>query len=84
MKKILFAIAIVLTMSFSAVAQMDGFLWDDEFSRKDNPAQPEIPWGAVGMLINDQAAQQEPLGEGLAILTALGAGYAFLRKKSKK
>ena len=83
MKKILFALALVFTMSFGAVAQMDSFLGDDVIYRPTGPALPEIPWEAVGLIIADQAAQEEPLGEGLLILTALGAGYGFLRKKSK-
>lgn len=59
MKKILFTIAIIMTMAFGVSAQ-DFFIKSGE-SYGDQPA---------------------PLGSGLLVLTALGAGYAVLRKKS--
>ncbi len=84
MKKILFAIAIVMTMSFSASAQgNDGFFrnWDDSYgNRGDDPGNPSISWGLPEHYdSNDQNGA--PLGSGLLVLTALGAGYAVYRKK---
>ena len=83
MKKILFAIVITVMMSFGAKAQrVDGFV--NEWDNSRTIATPEIPWGAVGFILQDVNAYNEPLGDGLLILTALGGGYALARKKSKK
>ena len=83
MKKILFAIAIIMTMGFAANAQSDTFFkWTDG----DN----EIYRGAGDNYIftlpnyhGYETDQQAPLGSGLLVLTALGAGYALARKKVK-
>ena len=87
MKKIFFAIAIIFTMSFSLLAQRtDNFWADDNVNRVDD----DLPWLttiAVGLVLTDNDANNNPhapLGSGLLVLTGLGAGYAFLRKKSKK
>lgn len=79
MKKILFAIAIVMTMSFCANAQSDGWFQasDDAFRTAGETLETNMP-GAHGMDIEYDA----PLGNGLLILAALGAGYA-LRKRNK-
>ena len=79
MKKILFAIVIVLTMTLGANAQStDAFVTDWDGSRATS--MPDIPWGAVGYLITEQ---NSPLGSGLLIMTALGAGYAIVRKRKQ-
>ena len=87
MKKILFAIAIILMLGTSANAQgkRDGFFstgWDDNTRTGVDdvilPTTTLVNGGAYG---NDYDA---PLGSGLLVLTALGAGYAVARKKSKK
>ena len=84
MKKILFAIAIVLTMALSANAQRsDGFFgnWDYGMNDRDHTISgisPALPGGAPGDYDGNQSA---PLGTGILILTALGAGYAVARKK---
>ena len=83
MKKIIFAIAIVLTLGMTANAQRGGsdgfFLWnnaDNEINR-DN-----IEFGLPSLHgSNDDFTA--PLGSGLLILTALGAGYAVARKRKK-
>ena len=85
MKKILVAIALVLTMSVGAKAQIglgltDGFFndWEGmgtEMLRTD-PLLPGLPF-MHGMFQDVQA----PLGSGLFILGALGAGYAVARKR---
>ena len=85
MKKILFAIAIVLTISLTVNAQgRDSFFseWSNDRGYVEDqglglPGASMITGGQFG---NDQDA---PLGSGLLILTALGAGYAVARKKRK-
>lgn len=84
MKKILFAIAIVLTLGLTANAQRsDGFFgnWDNDMNDRDHTisnVSPALPGGEPGQYGDNQSA---PLGTGLLILTALGAGYAVARKK---
>ena len=81
MKKILFAIAIIFTMSFSSLAQRSDNFWvDDNFNRVDD----DLPWLttiAVGHVLTDNDANNTPLGSGLLVLTALGGGYALTRKR---
>ena len=84
MKKILFAIAIVLTLGLTANAQeSDGFFrnWDNSINRgfgDDDILDISNPGiGTFGASDNEQA----PLGSGLLVLTALGAGYAVVRKR---
>ena len=80
MKKILFAIAIVLTIGFSANAQgRDGFFssWDnDNYVNRD----PD-PFSLVFPNHFQDSDNGAPLGSGLLVLTALGAGYAIARKR---
>ena len=78
MKKIIIALALVMTMSFAASAQ-DGFVADwsmggDIF--RGGFVMPLLPIDHG--LIDDVTA---PLGSGLLILTAMGAGYAVARKR---
>ena len=80
MKKIFLTIAIVFMVSFGAKAQSDGFFRDGgiaNYSGRTESPTPIVPTGQVGT-INDTNA---PLGEGLLILTAMGAGYAIMRRK---
>ena len=84
MKKIIFAIAIVLTMGFSAGAQQnDAYFtdWGDNDFR--NAITPTLPAGTVGALIGNINANESPVGSGLLVLTALGAGYVVARKRKK-
>ncbi|MCQ2306849.1 MAG: hypothetical protein MJ000_04695 [Bacteroidales bacterium] len=79
MKKILLTIAITIGLITSAMAQSDGFFndWKD-FDNRDNGSDlPELPNGG---LTGDQPT---PLGGGLLILTALGAGYAVSKRRTK-
>ncbi len=86
MKKILFAIAIVLTLGLTANAQgTDGFFknWDNSINRgfgDDDILDISNP-GIVTFGESDNT--QAPLGSGLLILTALGAGYVAVRKKRR-
>ena len=82
MKKILFAIAIVLTLGMTANAQRGGsdgfFLWNDSNNEtfRDTGVEFVLPTGHGSG--DDFTA---PLGSGLLVLTALGAGYALRRRK---
>ena len=86
MKKIIFAIAIVLTIGLTANAQRDGFFRNYDNGFREEPevigsTTPSIPGGVTpGSENGDEPA---PLGSGLLILTALGAGYAVARKREK-
>ena len=83
MKKIIIAIAIVLTMTFGAKAQGDWFIngFDNNGSRDfSSTTLPLLVTGGVGAWNNDQPATA-PLGSGLLVLTALGAGYAAYKKR---
>lgn len=84
MKKVLFAIALVLTMCFSASAQSDGFFrsndgFSDDRSAASSGTTPGLPHGHIGALKDDQPASV-PVGSGLMIMTALGGAY-LLRKR---
>ncbi len=90
MKKILFAVVLVLTIGLCANAQRggkDGFFteWDDVSNGLDKfddfgngLRNPGLPGGHGG---GDTPA---PLGSGLVVLTALGAGYAVAKRKHKE
>ena len=83
MKKILLAIALVLTMGFGAKAQIgltDAFFNDwaqSDMMRDLTLINLPTDHGMTG----DVSA---PLGSGLLVLTALGAGYAVARRKREK
>ena len=86
MKKVLLSIALVMALSFGASAQYfdggnDSFFssWDDVSNGlSDREIMPGVP-SAHG----EPGDVGAPLGSGLLILTALGAGYA-LRKKNEE
>ena len=84
MKKIILSIIFAIMMSFCATAQMDNIIidWDDSRTMLDE--MPWLPAVNVGGIYNDIPAYNGPLGDGLLILTALGAGYVVARKKRKK
>ena len=82
MKKILLSIVFILLMSFGAKAQNDAFVLDYGTGFRDDEVFPILPSVIVGTVVEDMNAAA-PLGEGLAILTALGAGYAMTRRKNK-
>ena len=84
MKRTMLSFAILATMAFSTMsanAQGNGF---DGFFGSENPGgdygngpeMPILPYHNLGS--NQEAA---PLGSGLVVLGALGAGYALLRRK---
>ena len=83
MKKILFAIAIVLTIGLTASAQSDGFFKWNDVDNNDiyRSSVYEDPTLALPSAHGLNENQDLPLGSGLLVLTALGAGYALARKK---
>ena len=84
MKKILFAIALIITLGFTATAQYsDGFFndWDNGFDRTGTGN--EIGFVLPASHGNGLDTPSAPLGSGLLVLTALGAGYALKKKHEK-
>ena len=80
MKKILLTIAILMTMVLCANAQFDGFFksyGNDDYIDRTGDNSFVLP-NAHGTGYDYDSA---PLGSGLLILTALGAGYAVKRKR---
>ena len=79
MKKVLFALALVMTMGLCANAQIDGYFQPSgdniRLTDPDNGIDISMPKH------NENTDQGAPLGSGLLILTAMGAGYA-LRKRN--
>ena len=88
MKKILFAIVIVLTIGLTANAQgRDGFfnnLNEDDYNNRIGSGNltPVIVLPGDDIFGTNENGNGAPLGSGLLVLTALGAGYAIVRKKS--
>lgn len=82
MKKILFTIALVITMVFSVSAQ-DGFFRDSNDNYGDRTdvsgTTPALPRGTVGLVNADQPA---PLGSGLLVMTVLGGAYLLRRREA--
>lgn len=83
MKKILFAIAFVMMMVI-ANAQSDGWFKSNDggfMDRGDSGSDPTIALPSAHGYTDDQTT---PLGSGLIILGALGAGYAVARRKREE
>ena len=82
MKKILLAIALIFTISVASNAQNDGFFrWngndEDDIYRDVTTSGLVLPsTHGTGVDYNST-----PIGSGLLVLTALGAGYALKRTK---
>ena len=80
MKKILFAIAFIMVLGFGANAQSDSFFKSDNSNAGSGNRDGE----SFGMALPSHGAtddQQAPLGSGMLILTAMGAGYAIARRR---
>ena len=83
MKNILVAIAFIFTLSLGVGAQSynDSFVdWTDSDVNRTT-----VDWAIVFPTTHFTNTDQNgsPLGSGLLILTALGAGYAVTRKRKK-
>ena len=78
MKKILFAIVIIMILGFSANAQRDGFFggYESSYSDRAGGSMSAPMLHSPGTEIGDPSNTDAPLGSGLLILTALSAGYA--------
>ena len=80
MKKTLFALAMVMTMGLCANAQSDGWFRSGVEYYEERLSSDDIN---ISMPKHDQNTDQgAPLGSGLLILTAMGAGYT-LKKRNK-
>ncbi|MBO7074100.1 MAG: hypothetical protein J6W12_04250 [Bacteroidales bacterium] len=81
MKKILFAIAIIMMLGMTANAQRDGFFGTYDNYGGDRETYQDLAAPNHGNGGYASGNGDAPLGTGLFILTALGAGYAVARKK---
>ncbi|MBR6091207.1 MAG: hypothetical protein IKQ09_00130 [Bacteroidales bacterium] len=82
MKKILFAIALIITMGLTSNAQNDGFFnWNNNYDADERLTGIEFSLPNGHGDINDHNAV--PLGGGIALLTALGTAYALKKKREK-
>ena len=84
MKKIILAIALVMALGFGANAQRDSFFmdWEDIGNGLDRDPDPGLALPSLPSH-NLDTNQNAPLGSGLLILTALGAGYAVTRRNKR-
>ena len=85
MKKIILALALVMTMGFGAKAQFglsDAFFndWGTSDLIRTIGFLPMLP-GDHGLMGDQPGA---PLGSGLFILGAMGAGYAVAKRRRNK
>lgn len=83
-KYILTIITLLMCVSVNAQGRNDAFINDWAGSRSDDAISSGLiqalpAWGMFG-----QGENTEPLGSGLLILTALGAGYALKHKKDNQ
>ena len=83
MKKILLAIALIITIGSTANAQTDAFfnwnLANDDIYRSNINEYLVLP-----NVHGSYTDAPVPLGSGLLILTAMGAGYAVANRKKGK
>lgn len=80
-KRIFLTVAIITVFSLQAFAQRDGFFneWKDFDNREIMDGDmPNLP-GVHGVDYDQDA----PLGTGLLVMTALGAGYAVAKRRRK-
>ena len=82
MKKLFLILVLTFTVGFNMLAHSDSFFKtdnDDIYNRLDDPTSLglNLPHSTIGTTSNEPA----PLGSGLLILTALGAGYAIRKRK---
>ena len=84
MKKILLALALTITLGLTASAQSytDSFVdWTDS-----DTGRTSVDWAIVFPATHFTNTDQNgaPLGSGLLVLTALGAGYAVSTRRKNK
>ena len=82
MKKLLFTIALLITLSVATNAQKDGFFsWngnDEDDIYRDVTTNGLVLPSTHGTGIDYNST---PIGSGIAILTLFGAGYAIKRRR---
>ena len=82
MKKLLFTIALLITLSVATNAQKDGFFnWngnDEDDIYRDVTTNGLVLPSTHGTGVDYNST---PIGSGIAILTLLGAGYAIKRRR---
>lgn len=85
MKKIVITILFVIMGCF-AFAQNDGFFgnWSEGSSDRTSGGISAVTPGMPGTEIGDTNNASAPLGTGLIILTALGAGYTISKRCRQK
>lgn len=73
-----FTVAAMLLLSTTSTAQSDGF-----FKNYDNGDRGDITINSdnANGITNADFGESAPLGSGLLIMLAAGAGYAILKKK---
>ena len=89
MKKIIFAIALVVAVGFSANAQSDGFFTSNymyEDNRQGIGSDPEWNTFSMPSIIGhgydgDQNADPAPIGSGLLLLGGMALVYGMRKKK---
>ena len=85
MKKILFAIALTISLGFGAKAQIE--MTDAFFNDWEQSERLDLGGGFSFLLPANHGFGEDtpsaPLGSGLLVLTALGAGYALKKKREK-
>jgi len=81
MKKIIISIVVVFVLSLGVYAQRDGFFnsWE-EVSYRDDIEDTDMPVFPNSHDITENI--NLPLGNGILILTMLGAGYVIRKKRS--
>lgn len=79
MKNAILTILIIISFGLCANAQSDGFFggWDDGGERVSSGGVPAVPRQTIGSTENENA----PVGSGLLILTAFGAGYSLTKRR---
>jgi hypothetical protein len=85
MKKIIFAIAIVMTIGLTANAQSgtDGFFGNYNDNGYDNRDDISGTTPGLPTYLGNSTDSPAPLGTGLLVMTALGAGYAVAKRRKK-
>ncbi|MBO7073303.1 MAG: hypothetical protein J6W12_00125 [Bacteroidales bacterium] len=83
MKKIVFAIIMIITLSVSASAQKDGFFGWNNTDENTDRYYDNGQFFTLPSSHGENNDQNAPLGSGLVVLGALGVVYA-IRKKCRR
>jgi hypothetical protein len=86
MKRIILTISIIFTLCLCANAQNDGFFssWSGDYSDRSSGGISSPGLIAPQTLIgNTDNANATPLGNGILVLSVLGACYSIFKRNSK-